>query len=77
MSVRGKLADQGRQVVDVAPAPYGLPLAAVSDTLGRVHLVDTANMSLLRIIKGNFFSNFSLLKSYRPPWSATRLAVKL
>ena len=52
MSVRGKLADQGRQVVDIAPAPYGLPLAAVSDTLGRVHLIDTANMSLLRIIKG-------------------------
>ena len=30
-----------------------LPLAAVSDTLGRVHLIDTSTMSILRIIKGH------------------------
>ena len=28
-------------------------MAAVSDTLGRVHLIDTSTMSILRIIKGH------------------------
>ena len=34
-------------------APYGIPIVAMSDSLGRVHIVDTNNMTILRIIKGH------------------------
>ena len=44
--------DQNRKAICICAAPYGLPLAAVSDNLGRVHLIDINNMSILRIIKG-------------------------
>merc|ERR1712131_180817 len=52
MDIRAKLRDRNRKVIDICQAPYGLSLAAASDSLGRVHIIETNQMTILRVIKG-------------------------
>lgn len=64
MHVRSQITDKGqRRGGRIVPAPYGLPLAAVSDALGRVSIVDTNNMTILRMIKGMRDAQVAWLRS--------------
>ena len=49
MDIRAKLRDRNRKVIDICQAPYGLSLAAASDSLGRVHIIETNQMTILRL----------------------------
>lgn len=60
---RSTLLDNNRTGVKVEAAPYGLPFAAVSDNLGRVSIVETNSMKMIRIIKGVRDCQMSWLRS--------------
>ena len=60
---RSTLLDKNRAGVKVEAAPYGLPFAAVSDSLGRVSIVETNSMKIIRIIKGVRDCQISWLRS--------------
>lgn len=49
--------------VKIVSAPYGIPLAAVSDSLGRVSIVDTNRMTILRMVKGMREAQVAWLRS--------------
>ena len=53
MDIRAKLRDRNRKVIDICQAPYGLSLAAASDSLGRVHIIETNQMTILRLTVRN------------------------
>ena len=54
MEHRSQVVEKGqRKGIRIVPAPYGIPIAAVSDSLGRVSIVDTNKMQILRMIKVN------------------------
>ena len=55
MDIRAKLRDRNRKVIDICQAPYGLSLAAASDSLGRVHIIETNQMTILRLAVINLY----------------------